>query len=858
MNSLVIGTILHGKSYNYKIEKFLGQGTFGITYLASVKIKGDLGTIDSEVFVAIKEFFMKDINGRNERSVTYSNKDGAFAYYKEKFIHEAKILSNLHNPGIIKVLELFEENQTAYYVMEYISQGSLDNKINIKGRLTSRESVSYTLQIAKALSYMHQNKMLHLDLKPNNIMIRKDNKIVLIDFGLTKRFDDYGNPDTSTRIGHGTPGYSPVEQANYKGSNSGEFPATLDVYALGGTMFKMLTGNRPPEASVILNEGFPISEFEDLGVDKQMVDIVARCMAPLRKNRYKNASEVIDALSKLDLTSEEDTNIPKCYYKIKTGELEYGTFKIERVPVTNSFEFPEYINFKLWDNSRQGKSYEVIMTNGHSKDGYSSLIRIWDKGVIIDEHQFQNGIPNDVKDYLISHGFLSTEHWENECITTPINDDFGTDASITMIQCDGRKFVRRVNHAHTSYHNLLLDQLVELLNTTSLAKELELDKNKLIQTKRLVIPLDTFEFSVNFEPSQIGSKKREGGFGYFITTNSIGKYNKGNILLDSSTFNSLLAEIEGLGIQTGAYKKDTHDYSEIPGKIDIKFNSRGKGLVHLSLIAFNNDMQGGNIYESNIIDLANSIHRIVIKYLSDNHEPTRELIYTIPESTSEIWIDYSEGGIASHHPKSINFKIVNNKKREGIYSPEEVNKIIKGLKDLKLRSQDEIDVEPSTGIVFPKLILTLVDSDGNLLKQFYAQDNGDKMIGNIVITVEELKDELSLISDSFRNLLVDNEKNKSRESLSSVVFRFIFLSVVIGIIALPTFLFVKPEDDLFNWLWLTIGIAEFFSVFLFSVGGRFNPTSSLSNFETISFIIGILSIIAYVILWIFQMCYWWA
>lgn len=863
MDSLKIGTILHGKSYDYNIVKTLGQGTFGITYLGSVKMKGALGSLDSELLVAVKEFFMRDFNGRQESSVTYSSKDGAFAYYKSKFINEANNLSKLQNPGIIKVIELFEENQTAYYVMEYVSNGSLDEQIKVKGRLSSKDCVAYTLQIAEALNYMHQNKMLHLDLKPNNIMVRKDDKIVLIDFGLSKRFNAFGKPETSTTIGHGTPGYAPVEQANYQGGVNGEFPSTMDVYALGGTMFKMLTGHRPPEASVILNEGFPISDMEDVGVEKQLSDIVARCMEPRRKNRYKNATDVIDALRKLNNISDEETEITKGYYKRKKGEREYGTFEFENVPVTSAFEFPEYINIKLWDNSRKGKSYEVIMTDGHFDDGYYSLMRIWDKGIIIDEHKFECGIPNDVKDFLISHGFLSNEHWENECETSPIDDGFGTDASITMIQRNGAQFIRRVNHAHKSYHNLLLDELIELLNTTSLKKELKPDKNKDIHTERFIIPSATTEIIVEYEPSQIGSWKRDYGYYHIVREHSVCTYdNKGNVLLDYRAFQSLLTEIEDLGMQIGIYKKDTHDYSENPGKLDIKFNSKKNNSIHLSLVAFNTDMHGGNIYGSNIIDLAESIHRIVLKYLPDGHEPTRELIYSIPESTSEIRIDYSEGGIVGQCPKPIKLGIANDKKHDGIYSPEELSNILNGLRKLKLRSQDEIDVEPSTGIVFPKLTLSFVDNHGNLFKEFYAKDNGNNMIGDTAISVKDLKNELSNLSKSFKDRLAENEQTgeqkKSQGSTSDIIFRFILFSIIIGIIALPTYLFAKPEDDLFLWLWIFIGVMELFLAALFSVGARFNNTPSLSNFEAVSFIIGICALLAYIILWIFQMCYWWA
>lgn len=169
--SLNKGIVLHGVSYNYTIERVLGHGTFGITYLAKVQMKGALGSLDANVNVAIKEFFMRDFNGRDECSVTYSSKDGAFAYYKSKFIHEAENLSRLDNPGIIKVIELFEENQTAYYVMEYQSNGSFDEYIATIKHLPPRASIGYALQISEALQYMHDRRMLHLDLKPSNIMM---------------------------------------------------------------------------------------------------------------------------------------------------------------------------------------------------------------------------------------------------------------------------------------------------------------------------------------------------------------------------------------------------------------------------------------------------------------------------------------------------------------------------------------------------------------------------------------------------------------------------------------------------------------------------------------------------------------
>lgn len=115
VNGLSKGTILHGKTYYYEIIKVLGQGSFGITYLASVKMRGELGTIDATVYVAIKEFFMREINGRANTCVTCGSKEGIYDKYKKKFISEAKNLGKLQHENIIKVVEAFEENNTVYY-----------------------------------------------------------------------------------------------------------------------------------------------------------------------------------------------------------------------------------------------------------------------------------------------------------------------------------------------------------------------------------------------------------------------------------------------------------------------------------------------------------------------------------------------------------------------------------------------------------------------------------------------------------------------------------------------------------------------------------------------------------------------
>ncbi len=296
--SLAIGTILHGEAYDYKIMDVLGQGTFGITYKAKVEMKGALGRLDSNMYVAVKEFFMKEVNGRENSSVTSgsTSNGGLFYYYRDKFEREARNLSTLSHPNIVKVLEAFHANGTTYYSMEYIDGISLDKKIaqSPQGRMPLTEAIETLKQISAAIAFMHSRNMLHLDVKPGNVMMRKDGTAVLIDFGLSKQYTSDGEPESSTKVGAGTPGYAPIEQASYHEGKG--FPTMMDVYALGGTLFKMLTGQRPPEASEILNEGFPTDSLRQLFIPDNIVNSISKAMAPLKKDRWQTVDEFVKHL----------------------------------------------------------------------------------------------------------------------------------------------------------------------------------------------------------------------------------------------------------------------------------------------------------------------------------------------------------------------------------------------------------------------------------------------------------------------------------------------------------------------------------------------------------------------------------
>lgn len=288
------GSLLKGTSNDYIVKSVLGQGSFGITYLAYVRHK-DSSSKSGNTLVAVKEFYMKDINGRKGSTVTASSQEGLFDKYRNKFANESRLIHSLSHPGIVKVLDCFEGNNTFYYVMEYIEGGSLNDYIEVCGQIPEEESLRYVRNVGEALEHMHKHNMAHLDVKPSNIMITKNGRAVLIDFGLSKQYDDNGIPESSTSIGGGTPGYAPIEQATFH--SSPDLPVTMDVYALGATLFKTLTGTRPPEASSVLNEGFPAGELLRYNVSANTVRCIEKAMAPMRKSRYQNISSFINDLA---------------------------------------------------------------------------------------------------------------------------------------------------------------------------------------------------------------------------------------------------------------------------------------------------------------------------------------------------------------------------------------------------------------------------------------------------------------------------------------------------------------------------------------------------------------------------------
>ena len=292
MQHLQPNTTLQGGKY--RIERVLGQGGFGITYLAT--------QLSLQRQVAVKEFFMKDFFSRDEAACTMSvpttGGSKIVEQYRKKFIKEARNLARLNHPNIISVIDVFEENGTVYYVMPYLAGGSLQDYVKVNGTLSEKLAMKYIKQIANALKYMHEEEHIcHYDVKPANILLDDKGNAVLIDFGISKNYDAAGQETTTTPVGR-SEGYAPIEQYQ---QNVEEFSPVSDVYALGATLYFLLHGKRPVSA-VHRASGTELLMTKQLS--QGLKDIINASMKISKRDRAKS----VDVFLKEGFFSEQKTN----------------------------------------------------------------------------------------------------------------------------------------------------------------------------------------------------------------------------------------------------------------------------------------------------------------------------------------------------------------------------------------------------------------------------------------------------------------------------------------------------------------------------------------------------------------------
>lgn len=288
-------TLQNGK---YEIISIISRGGFGITYKAIDK--------RNNAVVCVKEFFIDSLCTFNSvtGSVEVISTDNIriFDQFKTRFIKEAEILEQLDCKNIIKVYDVFEENDTAYYTMEYIDGKPLSEIIPENGFDESTTMVIMS-QLLDAIQYIHDRKITHLDIKPSNILIRNNHEIILIDFGGSKRYTENGE-QTSTSPLSKSEGFAPIEL--YRSHSLKEFSPATDIYEIGATLYNLITGKIPPSASEIMDEGNPIDNWN---IPQYIKNAIRLAMEPGLKNRINSVAQLSKSLrgDSDDTVIEDDT-----------------------------------------------------------------------------------------------------------------------------------------------------------------------------------------------------------------------------------------------------------------------------------------------------------------------------------------------------------------------------------------------------------------------------------------------------------------------------------------------------------------------------------------------------------------------
>lgn len=374
---LPIGTVLNHK---YRIVRHLASGGFGNTYLA------EYGSLKNKV--ALKEFFMKTANKREADNISVSidpTKENSNAFHSQlnKFIKEAERLKQINNVHVVKVHDIFQGNGTAYYTMDFVEGNDMEKMLaNRKGSPYAESTVlNYLNQILDGLAAIHAVGVLHLDIKPSNIMKSTLGHLKLIDLGSSKDFTAKDGATVYTAVTH-TQGYAPPEQA---AGNYEKFGPWTDFYALGATLYRLLTCREIPTYLDILDDKTR-DKHESLpmpGVSDKTRRLIVSMMSVERSQRPQNVKDI----QKL-LRSKAKASPKNSVASSKLTENEETTIIPAQTQHINKLEIPKSLLY--FDASSCSKLVYIDTNDEWDASCTDSWIHLYKGGCTITIHIDQN------------------------------------------------------------------------------------------------------------------------------------------------------------------------------------------------------------------------------------------------------------------------------------------------------------------------------------------------------------------------------------------------------------------------------------------------------------------------------------
>lgn len=332
------GTELAGR---YVTGKVLGEGSFGITYMGWDQ--------EMQIPVAVKEYFPSDMVSRdvicgsdNSVYLYESEKKNDYKDYLKKFWQEAKCLSQFNQvAGVVSVLDFFYENNTAYIVMQHIDGISVKKYISEHGSMPADRVLEIIRPVLLALEQVHSTGIVHRDISPDNLMIKEDGSVVLIDFGAA-RMRNVDNTKTMTVMFKR--GFSPEEQYRCKG----RWGAYTDVYSISATIYFMMTGKTPLDSVIrALEDSMPsLVSMKELNIPVGQRRAVMKGLAVNAKDRWQNIGDLYAALYE-----EEKAEYAVCWMRYRRAAAVTGLVVLAGIVAGGSFH---------WKNTAEAEKERVV------------------------------------------------------------------------------------------------------------------------------------------------------------------------------------------------------------------------------------------------------------------------------------------------------------------------------------------------------------------------------------------------------------------------------------------------------------------------------------------------------------------